>query len=315
MFRNLSTVFFALCFVSALQGQVITNQFDNPGFEEWEDVGLPVEEPVDWSSIKTGDVENLNIAAPIVWGRSTDAHSGNYSLSVFNVYVSLIGQAAVGTVSNGRYHQNLNNELSWTYLDPNDLRWSTPINAKPDSVAGWYKCYPEPGDHGQVKVTLHKGYGQHPEDESGHIAVALYDLPGDTVNEWTRFCVPFVYASDEMPDQMLCVLMSGNGWDALGESSVLFDDLLLIYNSSDISDFTVDKFNVYASQGEIILSLNDNDNLKYQINVVDLTGRIVYQNEFLGGKNQRFNPGLKGGIYIINAMHKGKVLSKKIVMN
>ena len=292
-----------------------TNQFENPGFEEWEDVGLPIEEPVDWSSIKTGDVENLNTAAPIVWGKSTDAHSGNYSLHVFNVYVTLIQQAAVGTVSNGRYHQNLNHDLSWTYLDPADPRWSTPINASPDSVVGWFKCSPEPGDHGQVKVTLHKGYGQHPEGEFGRIAVALFNLPGDTVSEWTRFSVPFTYESEEMPDQLLCVLMSGDGWNALGNGTALYDDLLLIYNSSDISDFTADNFNVYSSQGDIILSLNDNDNLKYTINIVDLSGRIVYNNEFLGGDTKHFNPGLTKGIYIISAIFKGKVLSKKIVLN
>lgn len=314
MFKNLLTFFLGVCVVFHLQGQTQT-QFENPGFEEWEDVDLPVQEPVDWSSIKTGDVANLNIAAPIVWGKSTDAHSGNYSINVFNVFVPLINQAAVGTISNGRYHQSLNHDLSWTYLDTADARWSTPLNARPDSVVGWFKCFPEPGDHGQVKVTLHKGYGQHPEDESGHIGVALFNMPGDTVNVWTRFSVPFIYDSEEMPDNILCVLMSGNGWDALGSSSAFYDDLLLIYNSSDISDFNPENFKIYSSQGEIVLGLNTNENVKYKVNIVDLTGRIVYSNEFSGGETMRFNPGLTPGIYIVNAISGEKIISRKVVIN
>lgn len=312
MINKLLTLVFATFFIFTLQGQ---NQFENPGFEEWEDVGLPVQEPVDWSSIKTGDVENLNIAAPIVWGKSTDAHSGNYSLHVFNVYVPLIQQSAVGTVSNGRYHQNLNHDLSWTYLDKDDARWSTPINARPDSVVGWFKCSPQPGDNGQVKVTLHKGYGQHPEDASGHIAVALFNLPGDTVSVWTRFSVPFIYESEEMPDQLLCVLMSGDGWNAIGTSSALYDDLLLIYNSPGIKDFTLENYNIFSSNGEIVISLSNNENLNYSINIVDLTGRVVYSNNFSGGNTKRFNPGLTNGIYIVNALSEGKILSKKVVIN
>ena len=148
----------------------------------------------------------------------------------------------------GRYHQNLNHDLPWTYLDPEDQRWSTPINARPDSIVGWFKCSPEPGDHGQVKVTLHKGYGQHPEGEFGRIAVALFNLPGDTVSEWTRFSVPFTYESEEMPDRLLCVLMSGNGWDAIGTSSANYDDLQLIYNNSDVNDFTFQNVNIYSSK-------------------------------------------------------------------
>jgi len=315
MYKNLLIFFISVCYVFHLQGQNQPNQFENPGFEEWEDVGLPVEEPVDWSSIKTGDVENLNIAAPIVWGKSTDAHSGNYSLKVFNVYVPLIQQAAVGTVSNGRYHQNLNHDISWTYLDPEDPRWSTPINARPDSVVGWFKCSPEPGDHGQVKVTLHKGYGQHPENEFGRIAVALFNTPGDTVSEWTRFSVPFIYESQEMPDQLLCVLMSGDGWDAKGNGSALYDDLKLIYNTPGIKDFTLENYNIYSSRGEIILSMNKNEKLIYFINIVDMTGRIVYSIELTGGETKRFNPGLPKGIYIVNAISGEKILSKKVIIN
>jgi len=73
------------------------SQIENPGFEEWEDVGLPEPEPVNWSSIKTTTSQLNNNNAPIVWRRSEDAHSGNYSVKLENIYVALAGIVATGT--------------------------------------------------------------------------------------------------------------------------------------------------------------------------------------------------------------------------
>ena len=73
------TLFISLIF---LYGSVFSqNQFENGGFEEWEEVGLGPDlmEPVDWSSVKTSDQTSLNNAAPVIWGISNDAHSGNHS--------------------------------------------------------------------------------------------------------------------------------------------------------------------------------------------------------------------------------------------
>lgn len=290
-------------------------QLENPGFEAWEEVGLPVEEPVDWSSIKTGDVPNLNIAAPIVWGKSTDAHTGNYSLKLFNVWVFLINQAAVGTMSNGRYHADLVIENAWSYTDTTDGRWNTPLTHRPDSLVGWYKCYPETGDFGTVKAVLHRGYAQQPQGDSEWIGVAYYELPGDTVDVWTRFSVPFEYTLDETPEYILCYMTSGNGIDALGASYALFDDLELIYNPDGIDEFTANNFMAYSRNGELIVRVNESSGLKYQFSIYDITGRIVYNAELFGGQENRFNPGLTTGIYILKANIGNKVLSKKIIID
>lgn len=289
-------------------------QLENAGFEEWEDVGLPVEEPVDWSSIKTNDNPILNGPAPIVWGKSTDAHSGNYSLHLFNVYISLIGQAAVGTMTNGRVHADLIIDNAWSYTDTLDARWNTPLTHRPDSLVGWYKCYPEIGDFGTVKAVLHRGYGQQPQGDSEWIGVAYFELPGDTVDVWTRFSVPFVYTLDDTPEYILCYMTSGDGVDALGASSALFDDLELIYKPDGIDEFTANNFKAYASHGEVVVRINESSGLKYQFAIFDITGRQVYDAEFYAGQENRFNPGLTNGIYILKANIGNKVLSKKIII-
>jgi hypothetical protein len=290
-------------------------QLENPSFEEWEDVGLPVEEPVDWSSIKTNDNPVLNGPAPIVWGKSNDAHSGNYSLHLFNVYIGLIGQAAVGTMTNGRVHADLNIENAWSYTDTTDARWNTPLTHRPDSLVGWFKCYPETGDFGTVKAVLHRGYGQQPEGDSEWIGAAYYELPGDTVDVWTRFSVPFEYYLDDTPEYILCYMTSGDGVDALGASSALFDDLELIYNPDGIEEFTVDNFKAYSSHGQLVVRINESSGLKYQFSIYDITGRNVYNAELFGGQENRLNTGLTTGIYILKANIGDKVLSKKIVIN
>ena len=85
------------------------SQFENPGFEEWEDLDLPQPEPVNWSSIKTSRANPpyLNNSAPLVWWQSEDAHSGNYSVMLKNIYVSLIDKVATGTITNGRVNTEL----------------------------------------------------------------------------------------------------------------------------------------------------------------------------------------------------------------
>ena len=66
MKKNL-LILLSLCLtVLVVHGQQMTN----PSFEDWEDAGTVIDEPVNWSSIKTSDAGSLiNNAAPVVWGQ------------------------------------------------------------------------------------------------------------------------------------------------------------------------------------------------------------------------------------------------------
>ena len=70
---------------------IFAQQPPNPSFEEWEDAGTVVDEPVNWSSIKTSDGgEFINNAAAQVWEQSTDAHHGNFSVKLTNVALIIL---------------------------------------------------------------------------------------------------------------------------------------------------------------------------------------------------------------------------------
>jgi len=94
-------------------------QLQNPGFEEWEDAGTVRDEPVNWSSIKTSDNDTLNTPAPVVWDISDDAHSGNYSIKLFNVRIW--GIMATGILTNGIVHPSFIPDSGYVYTVPEDV--------------------------------------------------------------------------------------------------------------------------------------------------------------------------------------------------
>jgi len=80
MKKNLLITIGLLIAITAFSQQ----QPENPGFEDWEDVGLNVDEPVNWSSLKTSNDPGINFVAPYVWDKSTDFHTGTYSVKLYN---------------------------------------------------------------------------------------------------------------------------------------------------------------------------------------------------------------------------------------
>ena len=179
---------------------VFAQQPENPGFELWEDVGLNEDEPVDWSSLKTSDNSSTNIFAPYVWEKSTDAHSGTYSVKLENG--SVLGIVAAGTVTNGRIHAELSG-TGWAYTDPTDARWNNPLTTKPDSIVVWAKNSPAGADVAQVKALLHTGSAKIPDPaQANYIAEALITIP-DATSTWTRFSAPFNYYNGNDPEYIL----------------------------------------------------------------------------------------------------------------
>ena len=308
--KTLFTLLFSALFISA--SLVAQQQIQNPGFEEWEDVGMGMEEPVNWSSIKTSDNLVNNNLAPVVWDRSSDAHSGNFSLSLFTVGSLVV---ANGTVTNGRIHSQLPANLSYAYIDVDSAQWHGVLTDRPDSIAGWYKCNPGAGDFGTVKFLLHTGYAQLPGNETDNIAVAYYNLPGEEITQWTRFSAPFVYSSNDNPEYFLSVLTCGNALQTVVGSTALYDDLEFIYNGSSVDELSENKLDVIVNNQQIQFVINDNSNKKYEIMLVDINGKIVLKNQFTARENNTFDiSNLQPGIYIAVANNSQKSFTKKVLI-
>jgi len=290
-------------------------QIENPGFETWEDAGTVIDEPVNWSSIKTSDAGSLiNIAAPVVWGQSVDAHTGNFSLELTNV-LTIGSIVATGMTTNGRVHADFIPENGYTYTDPADPRWHTPLTGRPDSVAAWVKYFPEGSDTAQLKVLLHVGEGTMPitpENQVNRIGYAQINVSGlhDT---WTRVVVPFTYFSQVNPEYILMTLTSGAGYFPIEGSVVLVDDLELIYDPSGVGVLSHGKSLIYTFGMTISLDKMPEDQLKgANMELINLNGSRIFSTKLSSTHVNVDGTGILKGFYIVRITGEKGVYSQKI---
>jgi hypothetical protein len=291
-------------------------QLENPGFENWENIGMGLMEPVDWSTIKTADNPSLASLAPLTYERSDSAHSGNYSLKLYNVQV-FANLVATGAITNGRFHAVYNLDSSFSYTDTTDASWNTPFTWRPDSLEGWFKFFPKGDDRAQFKFILHVNECKLPENGTmpNWIGVAVnVTEPGVTYAEWTRFAIPFTYFDDRTPRYILNVINSGDSTSAIDSSYLLVDDLHMIYGPSGISDQKIpDAFLVNAND-RLIISLQPAENyLNQWFYLIDLNGKTVLTEQL--DNNQVLLPSaLPCGIYVAVLKNRDRQFVQKVMI-
>lgn len=294
-------------------GSLAQQQFENAGFENWEDAGTVSDEPTDWSSIKTSDVPALNTFAPEVWGQSSDANSGSYSLYVENI--SALGIVANGIVTNGRVHADANPENGYVFTDVSSADWNTPFTSKPDSLVGWYKYNPATTDQGKVEVILHTGTSfSLPGDVGGasHVGRARFNMPNAVIASWTRFAVPFHYRNSDTPEYILAVLTSGDSTNAKDGSEAWFDDLELVYNVTDVEEITADELAVSSMENSLKVWSLSGWNRDIELNLFDLQGRAISTKTWDASTDLIWNFNELNGIYLLRFNIEGRVITKKV---
>ncbi|MBN2763407.1 MAG: PCMD domain-containing protein, partial [Bacteroidales bacterium] len=243
-----------------------------------------------------------------------DAHSGNYSVQLTNVMTLLV---ANGTATNGRIHPNLITSLAYMYTDTADGRWNTPFTSRPDSITGWYKYSPQPSDTLEVQVILHKGYGKQPDNNylNNWIAQAHFRSGINTGNQWHRFSTPFIYYNDQIPEYVLIILNSGNGFYPVAGSIAWFDDLNMVYGSgtATVKDSEEAPEFVYVEGNQTMVIRSCQPGRYTMAGIMDITGRVVWKEYITSDRIDISRAGLKKGLYLIiltgrNAHHTEKVL-------
>ena len=300
-------IIFALLIING----TLSQQLENSGFEQWENVGTGEEEPLSWSSTKTSDNSSLNGLAPQVISRSTDAHTGSYAAKLVNKNVPFVNIVANGILTNGIIHTTTNPQDSYVYTDVNSSDHSQPFTSYPDSIVGWYKYAPQGNDVGNIQVLLHGSYGQLPVDASTSI-IALAEFDFSANSNWTRFSTPFIYyPTINNPAYILCNISAGDSTQAVANSELKIDDLELIYNTTKITDESTNSINVTYL----------NDHLQFS-NVVNEINYAIYnlQGQLMNiGKIDRYNRNvsitLESGIYFISIQSKDHHQSIKILVD
>ena len=300
-------IIFALLIING----TLSQQLENSGFEQWENVGTGEEEPLSWSSTKTSDNSSLNGLAPQVISRSTDAHTGSYAAKLVNKNVPFVNIVANGILTNGIVHTTTNPQDSYVYTDVNSSDHSQPFTSFPDSIVGWYKYAPQGNDVGNIQVLLHGSYGQLPVDASTSI-IALAEFDFSANSNWTRFSTPFIYyPTINNPAYILCNISAGDSTQAVANSELKIDDLELIYNTTKIPDESTNSINVTYL----------NDHLQFS-NIVNEINYAIYnlQGQLMNiGKIDRYNRNvsitLEIGIYFISIQSKDHHQSIKILVD
>jgi hypothetical protein len=309
-----SSLRFFILFFLMFPGLFYGQQLENPGFENWENAGTVKDEPVDWSTIKTCDDPGIAAVAPVTFDRSEDAHSGNYSLKLYNV--KIFNFIATGAITNGRFHAEYDLDSSYSYTEPSDAKWNTPFTARPDSLTGWFKFFPKEDDAAQFKVILHVDECQLPENGTmpNWVGMAVYVTePAVTYDNWTRFSVPFTYFNDSIPEYVLTVINSGDSTSAIDSSYLLVDDLQLIYPPSGISNPGKSESFLITGDDRLVIKLESETEYLHQwFYLIDVTGQTVLSKK-LDHNQVRFPDNLPRGVYVAvlngrNQRHVQKIM-------
>lgn len=294
---------------------LFSQQVENPGFEDWEEVGLgpDIIEPVNWSTIKTSDNPTISGLAPITWERSSEAHSGQYSVKLHNT--STLGIPVSGTMSNGQYHPNLNTELAWVFTNTTDPRWNTPYTSRPDSIAFWVKFFPDGNDTLQFQALLHVDEATlppKPENIPNQVAYTRADI-GETLENWTRVSLAFEYFDNRTPEYLLIIITSGNGTTPNDGSYAFYDDLEIIDDGQSIHENPLEQVTVYFESNTLHIS-NLSEDLRKQstLEIYNLDGRSLWRSKIQSDEIS-LEPRLDlNGIYIVKINSDDFVISRKI---
>ena len=203
-----------------------SQQIENPGFEDWESTTGPNDEPENWSSIQTGEPDNLAGFSPQVMFQSDDAYTGSYSLRLKNKYVTIAQIVANGLATNGRAHLDLNPEDADVHTDLSDSDYYTICETRPDSIVGYYKYISMNNDLTSIQALVHTGAAKIPDaDSTGWIGMATFESPTESTTGWVRFSAPFIYFDEGNPEYFLMNISAGNGTNAQEDSEGWYDDI------------------------------------------------------------------------------------------
>lgn len=226
-------------------------------FETWNTIESL--EPVDWW---TPNFILIN-QAPCVT-QSTDAHSGQYALSIKNV-VGNFGDT-LGFATNG-------------YFGTNDFSGGMGISQNPVKVTGYYKYAPVGPDTALVGIFISKFdplFGV-----SVRLDSMLIKLPA--ASNYTYFELPLNYNGWPVADTLNITFVAGN---FINDSSLLIpgsvllvDDIEVLFNPVSVQDFTFENtWQVYPNPAQNVIYIKlPKGEFNQTFKLYDAKGALVFE--------------------------------------
>lgn len=268
-------------------------QIPNGGFETWHSQGQG-EDPDTWGSLFNQFDQNPNMVT-----KTTDANSGNYALKLACDTGSVFwipGDTIYGSVNLGLVNAQVSNA-------------KVPFNSKPDSLTGYMKGTVINGGF-YMNMKLYKA--------GASIASATYFFVASSPG-YSGFSVPVTYSQNVTPDTMTFTIIAahpGLNPSADPNNECYVDDLVLIYNTTGISDAESNvELSIFPNPVSNLLQIENKTSETLFLNVFEITGKNLLIAELQPGKNTISITEFSDGIYFYQVINlTGKILkTEKLV--
>ena len=311
------TLFFSLSVAFIYSAQT---QIGNSDLEQWENVGAPTEEPVNWNSFKTGSGNFAGFANKQI-ERSSNVRAGASGMYCARIWsTSVLGIVANGTMTCGRINMGSTtpaNAANYNYSSTADANFSETCVDSPDSLVFWVK-YTQAGGGSQnarIHAILHDAFDVHdPIDANSqsHIIATAELNYAPTGGNWERKSIPFTYLPNTglLPGYILVTFATNStpGGGAANDE-VLIDDISLVYNGGvGLDEASITPMHANYSNEELSLFGQTQGTLM----VYSMNGAEVF-NGLINGKA---TISLTGGIYVARLIDlNGNIFSTKFSVN
>ena len=278
------------------------NPIPNPGFENWTNG-----EPNSWSTINRTLLGTTFTAVTI---DNNNPQQGNSSIKLESITkdVFLFGPVTVpGLITLGEIILDIANQTA-------TVDGGVPVSGKPQSLNGWFRYLPAPGDLCIMGIGLTRWNGTS-RDTLAYDYLVLGSQP-----DWQMFTLPVNYLIQAQPDTMNLLFLSSNALSGtIMEGSKLWLDNLWI-------EFDHTSTNLSKDQSEIrIVALDNGRTLGVQgadnpgeLQLYNLSGAMVFRARMSANReSQNISlPALAAGIYAARYISDaGEVRMQKILIS
>ena len=278
------------------------NPIPNPGFENWTNG-----EPNSWSTINRTLLGTTFTAVTI---DNNNPQQGNSSIKLESITkdVFLFGPVTVpGLITLGEIILDIANQTA-------TVDGGVPVSGKPQSLNGWFRYLPAPGDLCIMGIGLTRWNGTS-RDTLSYDYLILGSQP-----DWQMFTLPVNYLIQAQPDTMNLLFLSSNALSGtIMEGSKLWLDNLWI-------EFDHTSTNLPEDQSEIRIVALDNGrilgvhgaDIPGELQLYNLSGAMVFRARMSANReSQNISlPALAAGIYAARYISDaGEVRMQKILIS
>lgn len=300
-------------------------QPNNPGFENWDNVGNDTEEPVSFNSMMTGDLCTFCQAGASqrVFRDGSDYHGGSYSVRIEST--SAVGITVNGTLTTGRViAPSTTASEGYTQTLRNNADFNHAFTDEPDSLVFWAKYnLTDNSDSASVAAILHDDFDMRdPGGDNAHV-IATARKVFQTAGVWERISVPFQNTgTSSSPVAYLLMTFTSSFTPGQGNSNATLwvDDAEFIYNSpvTAVDEQLAEVVKVYpnpTNDGRVSISLG-NEMKNGMVTVLNVMGQTVGQFSFVNDNRIDVEVDQPTGIYFLNIRtEEGQSTTVRVVRN